>query len=336
MKPPKPKLNRIRIYSLLLFTMMFLITVGALFQTISEFIDLRRYSPRGTLVEIQDYSLHLFCLGVGTPTIILESDLSYNSLQWYAVQRILSKQTKVCSYDRAGLGWSDRSPIPRTGIDMTEELYRILRKDAKDGPYVIVGYNRGAWLARLFAYTYPEEMNGIVLISPSIDDEASPPEANFFQSVQDRLMPVITWLGITRFSVLLGGMDAYRAPFSTLPQGIQSENIALSINRIRYWQAAAQELEAIPIILEDLSTRSNLAAVPLVVVVSEEQLSRQEPDGQSDIDLQPDLEKFTEIAATSLNGSIVLCENCGSMPPTTSPETIAAIILQAVAQMGSK
>ncbi len=89
---------------------------GLVYQSLSEASDVRRYPPCGQRVDVGGYRLHLYCMGEGSPTVILESGLGGPALEWAAVQPGVAQMTHVCSYDRAGYGWSDpASPgTPRT------------------------------------------------------------------------------------------------------------------------------------------------------------------------------------------------------------------------------
>ena len=83
--------------------------------------------PTGQLINIGTHSMHLFCAGRGSPTVILDAGLGGFSLEWIRVQNELAKQTKVCAYDRSGYGWSETSPYPRTSTVITGELFKLLK-----------------------------------------------------------------------------------------------------------------------------------------------------------------------------------------------------------------
>lgn len=124
----------------------------------------RRYPAVGKLVDVGGYRLHIYCLGEGGPTVILDAGASDFSVQWSLVQPQVATFTHVCVYDRAGFGWSDPSPYARTSDIMVEELHTLLLNAQVPGPYVLVGHSLGGMNVRLYAYRYPDEVSGMVLV----------------------------------------------------------------------------------------------------------------------------------------------------------------------------
>jgi pimeloyl-ACP methyl ester carboxylesterase len=136
------------------------------------------YRPPGKLVDIGTHRLHVRCMGDGTPTVILDAALGASSLSWTLVQPALANITRACSYDRAGFGWSDAGPLPRTAGRIADELHDLLRRDAVPQPYLLVGHSFGGLIMRLFASRHPNEVAGLVLIEPAIPEEwVNPTEA---------------------------------------------------------------------------------------------------------------------------------------------------------------
>ena len=121
----------------------------------------------GILVDVGDHRLHLNCSGQGSPTVILESGLGGNSLDWTRVVPGIASFTRVCAYDRAGYGWSEMGPMPRTGLRIAEELHQLLQNAQEQGPYLLVGHSFGGLTVRLFASRYHAETVGLVLVDAS-------------------------------------------------------------------------------------------------------------------------------------------------------------------------
>ena len=86
--------------------------IGRVYQSTAEARDQKQYPPPGQMIDMDGYQLHLYCTGQGSPTVVLESGLAGPALEWALVQQKLEKTTRVCSYDRAGLGWSEAGPMP--------------------------------------------------------------------------------------------------------------------------------------------------------------------------------------------------------------------------------
>ena len=110
-------------------------------------------SVPGRLVDVGGYRLHIYCAGEGMPSIIFDSGVGGFSLEWTRVQKVLARRTRVCTYDRAGYGWSDLGPLPRTSERITRELHTLLEKAGVAGPYILAGHSFGGYNAQLFART---------------------------------------------------------------------------------------------------------------------------------------------------------------------------------------
>ena len=126
----------------------------------------KRVAP-GQLVDVGGFRLHIHCLGEGEPTIVLDSGTGGFSLEWRAVQKVISKQTRTCAYDRAGYGWSDMGPLPRTSKRIVNELHTLLNKAMIPGPYILAGHSFGGFTAQYFAKQYPQEIVAMMLIDSS-------------------------------------------------------------------------------------------------------------------------------------------------------------------------
>jgi len=121
-------------------------------------------------VDVGGYSLFVYCVGRGSPTIVIESGLNGTSNDWERLLPDLRKITRVCVYDRAGLGMSDPSPHPRTSGQMVKELRTLLVNAGIPGPYALVGWSFGGMNVRLYAAQYPADMAGVVLLDSSHPD----------------------------------------------------------------------------------------------------------------------------------------------------------------------
>lgn len=137
---------------------------GASYEAIASAHDAETYPFPGQWVDVGGYRLHLNCIGEGSPTIILDAGLGGSSLDWALVQPELAQTTRTCSYDRAGMGWSDASPARRTPEQIANELAVLLDHAGVDGPYVLVAHSLAGKNARLFAMRHPADVAGLVLI----------------------------------------------------------------------------------------------------------------------------------------------------------------------------
>lgn len=118
-------------------------------------------------------TIHLVCMGEGSPTVILTAGGSGWSVSWVNVQPAVAVETKVCSWDPAGLGLSSPSSEPQTSDNMTSDLQSALKARGIDGPYVVVGHSLGAYPSLLLADREPSRVVGMVLVDPSIPDQTA-------------------------------------------------------------------------------------------------------------------------------------------------------------------
>jgi pimeloyl-ACP methyl ester carboxylesterase len=160
--------------------------------------------------------MHIDCTGEGSPTVILDSGLGDSYLSWRKVQPELAKFTRVCSYDRAGLGYSDPSSEPRTSKVIAEELHALLLAASVSPPYVIVGHSMGGFDVRVYTSLYRNEIVGMVLVDASHPDQENrfPPELKNMEGSWHREVQFIAStmpFGIPRILGLCGNNPVSRA-----------------------------------------------------------------------------------------------------------------------------
>jgi pimeloyl-ACP methyl ester carboxylesterase len=131
--------------------------------------------PPGQLIDVGTHRLHLRCAGDGSPTVVFDAALGGSSLSWSLVHPAVARMTRACTYDRAGFGWSEAGPLPRTAGRIADELYHLLRRAAVPRPYVLVGHSYGGLVMRLMAARHSEDVAGLVLIEPAIPEEWAAP-----------------------------------------------------------------------------------------------------------------------------------------------------------------
>src|SRR5262245_26092278 len=172
---------------------------GVTYQWLATRRDIAATPPPGRLVDIGGYRLHLWCTGDGAPAVILEAGLGGTSAGWGFVQPEVARFTRVCSYDRAGMGYSDPGPSPRTARRIANELAELLARSRITGPVVLVGESIAGFNVRVFASDHPEWATGLVLVDASHEDDAHevPRMARF--------VPLLSNIGVLRlFGVALG------------------------------------------------------------------------------------------------------------------------------------
>lgn len=221
--PSKPRrvvrFQRIALW--LVLGILGLAVLGAIYQLVGTALDQRAYSPPGQMIDVGGYRLHLYCMGEnheGSPTVIMETGLGSTSSAWATVQPEVAKATRVCSYDRAGMGWSDSSPEARDAQHIAQELHTLLHNANIPGPYVLVGWSYGGLYAHEYAGQYSSEVVGLVLLDSSHPDQwTSTPEgqAQFETNAKIyRLAPILVRLGVMRVLGLLQPDSGLPAPFN--------------------------------------------------------------------------------------------------------------------------
>ena len=140
-----------------------------------------KYPPPGEMIDIGGRSLHLYCTGErrpDQPTVLLETGAYGYSLNWFRIQPVLENSFRVCSYDRAGFGWSDSLTGRRSVMQEADDAIRMLKASEEQGPFILVGMSYGGVLVRQFFEEAPEMTAGIVFVDPaSLEARRSVPTA---------------------------------------------------------------------------------------------------------------------------------------------------------------
>ena len=155
----------------------FIVLAGVTYQSVATSLERRKFPYPGRLVAVKDHQLHLHCTGEGTPTVVLEAPAAGMSVGWSWVQNDLADSTRVCSYDRAGLGWSEAGEGGYDAARVPDELHTLLERAGERGPFVIVGHELGASFARLYASRFRAETAVLVLIDDPAGSAESAPHA---------------------------------------------------------------------------------------------------------------------------------------------------------------
>jgi pimeloyl-ACP methyl ester carboxylesterase len=127
-------------------------------------------APPGRLIDIGGYLLHLYCMGQGSPTVVLLHGFGDYSFDWSLVQPAVAQTTRVCAYDRAGQAWSDPGPPPRGLQRISDELHTLLARAGEKGPFVLVGHSWGGLIPRVYVRQHRTDVAGVVFVDASHED----------------------------------------------------------------------------------------------------------------------------------------------------------------------
>lgn len=230
----------------------------------------KAYPPLGKLVSAGTHRLHALVEGKGSPTVILESGGMSWCMDWTAVQAGVARFTRVLAYDRAGFGWSEAGPRPRTAGRMAQELHTLLFNAGLPGPYVLVGASFGGHIMRLFAAQHPGEVCGLLLLDARHEavDERMPPAWKKQQASGPgmyRAMALIARLGLFPVLGKLMGEKARPPALKILPPELQPAYLAVGY-RPAYFEANLEEFLGIAESDGQVRAAGSLGEMPLRVI----------------------------------------------------------------------
>jgi pimeloyl-ACP methyl ester carboxylesterase len=194
---------------------------GAIYQALGSRRDRANHPAPGRLVDVGTHRLHLVASGKHEgPAIVCEAGLMSTVLSWTQIADQLSESFYVVRYDRAGLGWSDLGPMPRSADQIAEELHELLIRAGVAGPYLLVGHSFGGLTLPVFAARFPEQVRGLVLVDPVAASEWDPPTEHDRKlvSIGAKVCRRAAWLA--RLGVLRLVAWLLSTPAKTLAAGI--------------------------------------------------------------------------------------------------------------------
>lgn len=300
-----------------------LLLAGATYQFTATRIDARNYPAPGRLLDVGGYRLHLNCTGEGSQTVLLQSGLGGGALDWSSVQPEVAKFARVCSYDRAGAGWSEAGPRPRDAAQVVRELHTLLGNAGLRPPYVLVGHSLGGLYVQLYVSRYPEEVAGVVLVDSSHEGQWLREELPSLSPNYALLLKAIAPLGVVR--VLL----KYNLPSENIPEARAAE-LAAVYSHTGHLYAVAEELANMSKSMSELrESPMRLGGKPLVVLTR----GRREPASSPEEAERADRawrELQADLAGRSSAGKHVIAENSGHYIQFDEPGLVIDSIRQVV------
>ena len=284
--------------------------VGYLYEPLAEAADAKAYPPPGQLVDVGGHRLHINCTGSGSPTVVIVSGLGDWSTSWAgSVQPEVAKTTRVCTYDRAGLGWSDASPFPSDAAQFAGELHTLLQNARVPGPYVMVGHSLGGLIVRIFAHEYASEVAGVVLID-SMNPRQVTQSLSHSLAQQSSFQAALARFGVGRLIVKLPAIASGAPPNGEAyyPLYIRPQSLQTTANEYQGLPASATEAAAV----------KTFGDLPLIVLTAKRNDNPGWPEWQA------------ELLQLSSNSQQLFAENSGHTIQFDEPEAAVAAILKMV------
>jgi pimeloyl-ACP methyl ester carboxylesterase len=289
-----------------LVMLILLIGIGIVYQTGASAQDRETYAPQGRLIQVNGHEMHLYCIGEGSPTVILESGVGGNSLLWAYIQPAVAETTQVCTYDRAGYGWSEVTSSERTTPQMAEELHMLLTQAGVEPPYILAGHSFGGLIIRTFANTYTDDVAGLVLIDAVHPNQFSaetcipacfPASAVGLVDTFYAMLPTMAHIGVIR---LLAPSGFLPLPFFAVPADFPNRDALIALvstnthsdTILAEWNAFAHSAG----VVDDMN---NLGNLPVRLITALYTYREQPLPGQ-------DAEETTQIWATLQNDLLTL------------------------------
>ena len=244
-----------------------LLVATTVYQTLSVWLEEQK-APPGNLINLGKYRLHFCLAGVASPTIII--DHSLGGIEGYFLLEELSQLARVCIYDRAGYGWSDSSPYPRTSYQIVQELDKLLTQAQIEPPYILIGDSFGSYNVRLYAHLFPEKVVGLVLtdglhekgmlkMSPAL-------KALKLFFISGFLLSIIgSILGIIRVLRVLGVFELLKPELRRFSPD-SCDRVKRSFCHVKHWMTMSREMFNLDQSARQLSEANNFGNLPIVSV----------------------------------------------------------------------
>jgi pimeloyl-ACP methyl ester carboxylesterase len=341
MQREKSLKRRVRwVFGAFLLLLAVALAAGAVYQAIGQHRDRERFPQIGRSVDVGGFTLNLNCTGSGKPAVILDSGLGIPAIGWQLVQPKIAAFARVCSYDRAGYGWSGPGPFPRTSREIARELHVLLKNARVAPPYILVGHSFGGFNIRLFNQMYPSEVAGVVFVDASEEDAESEmsdamKEASAKSLRQLRRMDSV--VGFLIDSGIARAAIARNLAEQRIPVELLEELVYLELQK-KYVDAILSERDSFSESAEEARAAGTFGDKPLAVLTAgadEEAADVPQGDAEAFFDawvgrLQP------RLAQLSTEGSQVVLLDSHHLIPFEQPQAIVDAVKQVIEETAGK
>jgi len=294
-----------------LLSVVLLLVAGYVYEKAAEWREKKVHPALGQIVAVGDHKLHLLCKGSATPTVVIEQGAGEPSRLWWPVQDKIAEFASVCTYDRAGYGWSEPVAAGRTIAERAEELHTLLTNAGVPGPYILVAHSYGGFIVRCFARNHPDQTAGMILVD-------TPEEAAFFRR------EVLNFYSRLRF---VNGVVELAARFGVLRllgQLFPLDHVGFSFVRPTEYAAAGDDLASLQLVeppVGDFGGVGSFGDMPLAVITHGQPFP-----GPFFILEKGWTEGQTRLAALSTNSLLIRASNSNHMIQIDEPGLVVAAI----------
>lgn len=297
--------------------------------------------PPGRLIDVGGFRLHAQATGQGRPTVVFDAALGGSSISWTLVAPRVAAFARAWTYDRAGFGWSEAGPLPRTAGRVADELHVLLDRAGEPPPYLLVGHSFGGLVMRIFATRYPAETAGLVLVDPAHPEDWVRPAPKEQDKIDRgarlcrqgvvaarfglaRVVAMLVSVGAVAPARVLAGMfsrgglsasdESILAPMWKLPPDARRP-LRYFWTQPKFYEALGSQIESISVSAAETldAARGGYGDLPLVTI------SSTDPGDHR-------LRQQEALARLSTRGRHVIAPDSSHWVPLDRPEFVAAVI----------
>lgn len=311
--------------------------VGAIYEQVGERRDAARLPRIGTAVDIGGRTLNIECVGHGTPAVIFDAGAGGPGYLWSDIQTRVANETQACWFDRAGFGWSDPGPFPRTSAAMSADLHELLHRSGVPAPYIYVGHSLGGLNARVYNAMYPTDLAGVVFVDAAHEDEPRrAPKFMLGHSAPKYLWHPI-WIAVQ--AARLFGLIRLTTPRPALPADPTQRTKEQIIDALRRQPKSIAALADAsgPASYSQAESAPGFGDRPVVVLTRGKVSSAPNPsemDREYNAYLQVWMHEIQpKLARLSTHGRQIIVESSGHDIPAEAPDAVVAAVHDVLSQI---
>jgi len=322
--------------------------VGGVYATGTAHVDVPQHIPdsyaqAGTLVTIAaDRTLNLRCEGSGARTVLLEGGTRADTTTWFRLQPLLAASTKVCSYDRAGYGFSDEGPLPRNLDAEVADLHALIQHAGLKTPLILVGHSRGSNIVRQYASAYPSDVSGMVLVDPPAQDIASvaPDWAKQEQQMSEQRFAFIRQCEAGAEKQQLASPPPALANCVASGNPLASAKVNAAITAYKYkpafWRTMQSELQDNLVIYgQPVSSKETHGSMPIIVLTASDTYADAPAELRKTLDAARDKTQ-AQILATSTHSQRIVVDHASHDVQLDQPQAVANAVTALLKQTAAK